>query len=240
MEQMTFPYTTGDKHPPRRLQVRALPIAEQPTCRLRHNGAGALSVAELLAALIQTPDALILSQELLVRFGYRGLLNASVSELCALHGIGPARAAQIKAALELGKRLLVTSPEEKPQIRAPADAANLLMLEMGSLEQEQLRVVLLDTRNRVIAIRTVYVGSLNTAVVRVGEIFRQAIKANAASIIIVHNHPSGDPSPSREDTAVTAKFVQAGQMLNIEVLDHLIIGNSPHFVSLKERGLGFA
>jgi len=239
MEQMTLPYTTGGKHPPQRLQVRALPIAERPTCRLQHNGAGALSVAELLAALIQTPDALILSQELLVRFGYRGLLNASVSELCALHGIGPARAAQIKAALELGKRLLVTSPEEKPQIRAPADAANLLMLEMGSLEQEQLRVVLLDTRNRVIAIRTVYVGSLNTAVVRVGEIFRQAIKANAAAIIIVHNHPSGDPSPSPQDIAVTAQTVQAGQMLNIEVLDHLVVAGQ-RFVSLKERGLGFA
>jgi len=240
MEQMTFPYATGGKHLPLRPHVSALPIAEQPTCRLQHSGAGALSVAELLAALIQTPDALILSQELLVRFGYRGLLNASVSELCALHGIGPARAAQIKAALELGKRLLVTSPEEKPQIRSPADAANLLMPEMGSLEQEQLRVVLLDTRNRVIAIRTVYVGNLNTTVVRVGEIFHQAIKASAAAIIIVHNHPSGDPSPSPQDIAVTAQIVQAGQMLNIEVLDHLIIGNSHHFVSLKERGLGFA
>jgi DNA repair protein RadC len=188
--------------------------------------------------LIQTPDALTLSQEILTCFGFSGLLNASVAELCAIDGIGPARAAQIKAALELGKRLLVTSPEEKPQIKSPADAANLLMLEMCSLEQEQLRVVLLDTRNRVIAIRTLYVGNLNTSVVRVGEIFRQAIKANAAAIIIVHNHPSGDATPSPEDVAVTAEIVQAGQMLNIEVLDHLIIGQQ-RFVSLKERGLGF-
>ena len=145
---------------------------------------------------------------------------------------------QIKAALELGRRLLVTAPHERPQMRSPADAANLLMAEMSLLSQEHLRTVLLDTRNRVISIPTIYVGSLNTAQVRVGEMFREAIRANCAGMIVVHNHPSGDPTPSPEDVQVTRMIVEAGALLNIDVLDHLIIGRQ-RFVSLKERGLGF-
>ncbi len=112
------------------------------------------------------------------------------------------------------------------------------MTEMGLLEQEQLRVMLLDTKNRVTATETVYQGSLNTSLIRVGELFREAIRANCAALIVLHNHPSGDPSPSPEDVAVTRQIVQAGQLLDIEVLDHLIIGRQ-RFVSLKERGLGF-
>ncbi|MCA9869972.1 MAG: DNA repair protein RadC, partial [Anaerolineae bacterium] len=145
---------------------------------------------------------------------------------------------QIKAALELGRRLLVTAPHERPQMRSPADAANLLMAEMSLLPQEHLRTVLLDTRNRVLSIPTIYVGSLNTAQVRVGEMFREAIRANCAGMIVVHNHPSGDPTPSPEDVQVTRMIVEAGSLLNIDVLDHLIIGRQ-RFVSLKERGLGF-
>jgi DNA repair protein RadC len=156
-----------------------------------------------------------------------------------VHGVGIAKAAQIKAALELGKRLMVASPEERPQVKSPADVANLLMLEMGFLDQEHLRVVLLDTKNRVLGMPTIYIGSLNTSVLRVAELFREPIKANCAAVIIVHNHPSGDPTPSPEDVRITQQIVEAGKLLDVEVLDHLVIGQQ-RYVSLKERGLGFA
>jgi len=223
--------------------IKDLPVGERPRERLEHYGAGALSTSELIAILLRSgvtgESVLRLAERLLVRYGgLTGLAQASFAELQQDKGIGPAKVTQIKAALELGRRLLVASPHERPQIKSPADAANLLMLEMGLLQQEQLRVMLLDTRNRVLATHKMYVGNLNTSVVRVGEIFREAIKANSAALIVVHNHPSGDPTPSPEDVAVTEQIVQAGRLLNIEVLDHLIIGQQ-RFVSLKERGLGF-
>lgn len=206
-------------------------------------GAGALSNAELLAIILRVgvggENVLALSARLLARYGsLDGLARAGFDELCAEKGIGEAKTAQLKAALELGRRLLISSPEERPQVRSPADAANLLLLEMGLLEQEQLRTILLDTRNHVLGIPTIYIGSLNTSVVRIGELFRQAIKANCAAIILVHNHPSGDPTPSPEDVQLTRQLVEAGKLLDIEVLDHLIIGRQ-RYVSLKERGLGF-
>lgn len=153
--------------------------------------------------------------------------------------MGRTTAARLKAALELGRRLLTESPDERPQIASPADAANLLLAEMSALEKEEVRVILLDTRNRVLDIPTVYVGSLNTTVVRIGELFRAAIRQNAAAIILVHNHPSSDPSPSPEDVRLTEMTVQAGNLMDVELLDHLIIGGGGRFVSLKERGLGF-
>jgi DNA repair protein RadC len=171
--------------------------------------------------------------------GLAGLARASPPELMAERGLGLAKTAQLKAALELGRRLLVESPADRPQIRSPADAANLLISEMGLLEQEQLRVILLDTKNRVLEMPTIYVGSLNTSLIRVGELFREAIRANCASLIVVHNHPSGDPTPSPEDVAVTRQIVEAGKLLDVDVLDHLIIGQQ-RFVSLKERGVGFS
>lgn len=137
-----------------------------------------------------------MAERLLSQFGgLPGLVQASHDELCGAHGIGEAKATQIKAALELGRRLLATAPYERPQVRSPGDAASLLMLEMGLLEQEQLRTLLLDTKNTLLRIVHVYTGSLNTAVVRVGEVFREAIRANCASIIVVHNHPSRGPDP---------------------------------------------
>jgi DNA repair protein RadC len=126
---------------------------------------------------------------------------------------------------------------DRLQIRSPADAALLLLGEMGALDQEQLRVVLLDTRNRVMSVETVYVGSLNAAIVRPAEVFREAVRRNACSVIVAHNHPSGDPSPSPEDIATTRTIIAAGQLLDIETLDHLVIGQG--WVSLKERGLAF-
>jgi DNA repair protein RadC len=133
---------------------------------------------------------------------------------------------------------LVAAPHERPMVKSPADAANLLMLEMGPLEQEHLRAVILDSKNQVLKVHTIYIGSLNTAVVRVGELFREAIRINAAAVIVAHNHPSGDPTPSAEDVHVTRQIVEAGKLLGIDVLDHLVICQA-RWVSLKERGLGF-
>jgi DNA repair protein RadC len=181
-----------------------------------------------------------LSQRLLSDYnGLAGLAQAPISDLTRCKGIGPAKAVELRAAFELGRRLLVTAPEARPQVKSPADAANLLIGEMAMLEQEHLRTILLDTKNHVLKIHTVYIGSLNTAVVRVGELFREAIRMNCAAVIVAHNHPSGDPTPSPEDVQVTRQIVQAGKLLDIDVLDHLVIGNGSRWVSMKERGLGF-
>ena len=223
--------------------IKELPTSERPRERLLEYGVGALSTAELLAIILRTgtrdENVILLSHRILARFGnLAGMVQASTAEMISEHGLGPAKVAQLKAALELGRRMLVESPEERPQIRSPADAANLVMTEMGLLEQEQLRVILLDTKNRVLATPTIYVGSLNTSLIRVGELFREAIRTNCASLIVLHNHPSGDPTPSSEDVAVTRQIVEAGKLLDVDVLDHLVIGRQ-RFVSLKERGLGF-
>ncbi len=223
--------------------IKDLPVEERPRERLKKYGAGSLANAELLAIILRTgvggESVLNLATRLLARFdGLIGLARASFSELCGEKGIGVAKAAQLKAAMELGRRLLIASPKERPQVKSPADAANLLMVEMTMLEQEHMRLILLDSKNYVLDIPTMYIGSLNTSVIRVGELFREAIKQNSAAIIVVHNHPSGDPTPSSEDVAVTELITQAGQLLDIDVLDHLIIGQQ-RYVSLKERRLGF-
>jgi DNA repair protein RadC len=231
--------TNVEYHP----TILELPPSERPRERLLHYGANALSTGELLAIILRTgaPDvnAIQMAQKLLATFnGLAGLAQANATELRATKGLGPAKVAQLKASLELGRRLLVQTPEERPQIRSPADAANLVMSEMSFLEQEHLCTMLLDTKNRVLDTPTIYIGSLNTSLIRVGELFREAIRTNCASLIVLHNHPSGDPTPSPEDVAVTRQIVDAGKLLDVEVLDHLIIGRQ-RFVSLKERGLGF-
>lgn len=225
------------------LRIRELPPSEQPRERLRNQGPNALSDAELLAILLRVgvsgTNVILLAQQLLSEHGgWTGLLRADYDELCKRRGMGEAKAATLKAALEIGRRLLLVSSEDRPQIRSPADVAGLLMVEMGHLEQEHLRTVLLDTKNRVQQITTVYVGSLNSAMIRVGEVFREAIRRNSAALIVVHNHPSGDPTPSPEDILVTRQIVEAGKLLDIDVLDHLVI-SSGRYVSMRERGLGF-
>ena len=218
--------------------VRELPAGERPVQRLVWYGPGALSLAELLTIVAGFND-LETAQRLLADCeGLTGLAQKSVTDLMQTKGIGEAKAAQLKAALELGRRLLVAAPQERPQVKSPADVASLLLMEMSTLEQEHMRVVIMDTKNRVLRVSTVYIGSLNTAVFRAAELFKDAIRLNAAAIIVVHNHPSGDPTPSPEDVHATRQLVEAGKLLSIEVLDHLVIGQG-RWVSLKERGLGF-
>jgi len=225
-------------------RITDLASSERPRERLADLGPQALSSAELLAILLRVgvhgENAVQLGQRLLQNFGgLSGLHRASYAEVCDQHGIGQAKAAQVKAAIELGRRLTLESPQERPAINSPADAAALVEFEMSVLEQEHLRVFILDTRNRVMDIVEVYHGSLNSSQIRVGELFRAAIRRNAASIIVVHNHPSGDPSPSPEDLAVTRALIEAGKLLDINVLDHLIIGHG-NWISLKERQLVFS
>jgi DNA repair protein RadC len=220
-----------------------LDLFERPRERLASLGAQALSNAELLAILLRTgvpgENSIQVGQRLLQTFGgLRGLNQISFDELVHQHGMGEAKAAQIKAAIELGRRLTLESPQERPTINSPADAAALVQYEMSSLEQEHLRVLLLDTRNHVLDIVEIYKGSVNSSQVRVGELFKAAVRRNAPAIIIAHNHPSGDPTPSPDDVAVTRAIVQAGKLIDVDVLDHLVIGQG-RFVSLKERGLGF-
>ncbi len=216
---------------------------ERPRERLAKHGPQALSSAELLAILLRVgvpgENAVQVGQRVLQELGgLQGIHRASFEEICALHGLGTAKAAQIKAAIELGRRLAAVSPDDRPAIHSPADAANLVLFEMGALEHEELRVILLDIRNRVDRVLTVYKGSLNASHARIGELFTMAIRANAAAIILIHNHPSGDPSASPEDITLTRAVVEAGKLLDVEVLDHIIIGRG-RFISLKELQKGF-
>jgi DNA repair protein RadC len=235
----------GGADSPERYQpkIKDLPAGDRPRERLASAGEAALSTAELLAIILRTggrgESALGMARRLLGSFkGLPGLARASFSELVAEPGLGEAKAAQLKAAMEIGRRMLQADPETRPSLRSPADVARLLMAEMGHLQQEHFRVLYLDTRNRVLGQETVYVGTLNASHARIAEIFREAVKRNCAAIIVAHNHPSGDPAPSPEDILVTRRLVEAGEMLDIEVLDHIVIGQQ-RYVSLKERGLGF-
>ena len=225
-------------------RITDLSADERPRERLARLGPQALATSELLAILLRVgvsgENAVQVGQRLLSTFGgLSGLHRAPLEELCNQRGIGEAKAAQVKAAIELGRRLSLESPEERPTINSPADAAALVLYEMSALEQEHLRVILLDTRNRVLDIVEVYKGSVNSSQVHVGEVFKAAIRRNATALIALHNHPSGDPTPSPDDVAVTRALLQAGRLLSVDLLDHMIIGQG-RWVSLKERGLGFA
>jgi len=226
-------------------RIADLAADERPRERLARLGAQALSKAELLAILLRVgvpgESAVQVGQRLLKEFeGLAGLHRAPFEELCNQHGIGKAKASQIKAAIELGRRMSQESPDVRSTITSPADAAALVAYDMSALEQEHLRLILLDTRNRVLEIVEVYKGSVNSSQVHVGELFKSAIRRNASALIVVHNHPSGDPTPSPDDVAVTRSIVQAGKLLDVDVLDHMIIGQGKdRWVSMKERGLGF-
>ena len=224
-------------------RLRDLPPEERPRERLARRGAAGLSAAELIGLVWGSGSpgrsAVAVATEALAAAGsLSNLAAASPPELEAIPGIGGARAAQLAAAFELGRRLLADWPVGRLTVRAPRDLADRLILQMGRLEREELRVVLLNTRNAVLAIETVYRGNVSTALVRVGELFCDAIRQHAAGLILVHNHPSGDPAPSPDDLHLTAEAVAAGRLLDVPVLDHLIIGHEA-FSSLRDRGIPF-
>lgn len=219
--------------------LKTMPLREQPAYRITQN-ANACNITELMAAVIGGQKQIETAQSLLAHFNndIRRLFQAHPAELAKVRGISQATAIRIKAALNLGLRLNLPN-EERPTVNSPADAAALVMYEMSLLEKEHLRVIVLDRRNHVLEIVEVYQGSVNSSQVRVGEIFKPAIARTASAIVVCHNHPSTDPTPSPDDVAVTRAIVQAGKLLDCEVLDHLVIGHGGKWVSLKERGLGF-
>lgn len=223
--------------------MKYMPPDERPRERLQRYGPSYLSNAELIAILLRTglkgENVVNLSARVLATYGgLGGVARVSYAELCDLHGISDAKACQILAALELGRRLSSLQPDDRPVIRSPQDVFNILSAEMTFLTQEHLRVLLLNTKNEVLAVREIYKGNVNSAVIRIAEVLRPAIRENCPSIIIAHNHPSGDPTPSPEDILVTRQIRTSAEMMDIELLDHVVIGNQ-RYVSLKERGLGF-
>ncbi|MFE5426840.1 MULTISPECIES: DNA repair protein RadC [Bacillaceae] len=220
--------------------IRDYPKEERPRERFLQDGPQSLSNQELLALLLRTgsreESVLQLSGRLINSFkGLRLLKEASVEELTVIKGIGEAKAIQILASVELGRRINNLNDQDRYVIRSPEDGANYCMEEMRFLSQEHFVCLYLNTKNQVLQKTTVFIGSLNASIVHPREVFKEAFKRSAASIICLHNHPSGDPSPSREDIEVTKRLVECGKIIGIEILDHIIIGEHK-YVSLKEKG----
>jgi len=226
-----FPYPAIPK-------LKTLPLREKPAYRVSANAA-ACSLSELLAVVIGGTQQIEIAEALLARFGgeLTRIYHAHPQQIASVHGLGESTALRLKAALSLGLKLNDPA-EERPVVNSPGDAAALVQHEMSLLEQEYLRVIVLNTRNQVLEIAELYQGSVNSSQVRIAEILRPAVQQMAPAMIVVHNHPSGDPSPSQEDIALTRSLVEAGKLLDIEILDHLIIGKGS-FTSLKEKRLGF-
>jgi len=221
--------------------IKETPADERPRERLSAYGVQALTTAELLAILIRTGsrerNAVSLGEFLLAEFGsIKGVATASVEQLAKVKGLGAVKAGQIKAAIEFGNRLSLFTEDAKPSIGGPRDVANLLMPDLRYQKKEILKSLLLDTKNRVLAIRTVSIGDLSSSIVHPREVFKDAVVISAAALIVAHNHPSGDPAPSAEDVAVTKRLIGAGEIMGIDLLDHIVIGDGV-FVSLKERGV---
>lgn len=232
----------NESHPTYR--INDLETSDRPRERLAEVGPENLQKEELLAILlrvgVQGENAVQMAKRLLKDMGgLTGLQRASFVELANQRGLGVAKAAQIKAAIELGRRLVREDSGDVVYLNSPQEAANLVQFEMSAFTQEHLWVLLADTRNRWLGTEKVYKGSLNSSTVRIGELFKPAILRNAASILMIHNHPSGDPTPSPEDIALTRAVVQVGKLLDIIVLDHIVIGNHQNYVSFKARGIGF-
>jgi DNA repair protein RadC len=223
--------------------IREVPPAERPRERLALRGVGGLTSAELIGLVwgsgTRGRSAVDLAADTLARHeGLTGLARTSELELATISGVGPAKAAQLVAAFELGRRLLADWPAGRWSIRSPRDVADRLVLQMGRLEREELRVVILNTKNAVLRVVTAYQGNVSASLVRVGELFRDAVRLDAAGVILVHNHPSGDPTPSPDDLHLTAEALAAGRLLDIDLLDHLVIGHDA-YVSLRDRGVAF-
>lgn len=221
--------------------IKDLPAVERPRERLVRHGAGVLSNAELLAILLRVgtkeENAISLAHRILKQEqGLRFLVDSKVEQLASIKGVGQAKAAQIKAAIELGRRLSTFELGVDKPIKCPQDVADLLMEDMRYLKQEHMKLVLLNTKCNLIAVEEISKGSLNASIVHPRELFNPAIRKSSASIIMVHNHPSGDPTPSSEDIAITTRIFEAGKLLGIELVDHIIIGDGK-YISMKEKGL---
>lgn len=222
------------------LMIRDVHAQDRPRERLVNQGAMSLSNQELIAILLRTgtkqESVLHLSNQVLLHFEHlHHLKDATIEEMTSIKGIGQAKAVQLLAAIELGRRLSSKQTDTKYTIRSPKDAASYLMTDMTSLKQEHFVVLFLNIKNQVMHKQTVFVGSLNASIVHPREIFREAVRRSAASIVCAHNHPSGNPTPSPEDIAVTKRLVEAGSIVGIELLDHIIIGDH-QFISLNEKG----
>lgn len=222
------------------MMIRDVHIADRPRERLIRQGAESLSNQELIAILLRTgikqESVLVLANRILSSFDkIQDLKDATIEELMLVKGVGKAKAVQLLAAAEIGKRMYRKHSEGRYTIRSPEDAAAYLMTDMASLNQEHFVALFLNVKNEVLHKQTLFIGSLNSSIVHPREIFREAVKRSAASIIVAHNHPSGNPSPSPEDIEVTKRLIEAGSIMGIEVLDHVIIGNH-QFLSLKEKG----
>lgn len=222
------------------MMLREIPNEDRPRERLLQFGAEALSNTELLAILIRTgttkESAVKLADRVLAMSGgIRNLVDMSIEQFTSIRGVGQAKALQMQAGIELGRRLARSGLQDTPLIKSPRDAADLVLDELRYLQKEHFMVLFLNTKNRVIGKETLSVGSLNASIVHPREVFRSAIKRSSASIICAHNHPSGDPTPSPEDVEVTRRLSAAGQLVGIELLDHLIVADR-QFVSMKELG----
>lgn len=234
---------TTDDAPPYQPRVADLPASDRPRERLLERGAHALTTSELLAILLRTGttrDSVLTIASRLIgeQQGLRGLAALTPSELVDQHGLGSAKASTILAAFELGRRLAAEDDVPRPQVTRPEHIASIVSAELELLQQEELRLLVLDTKHRLMSHTMLYRGSLDSAPARVAEVFKEAVRRNAAAIAVAHNHPSGDPTPSPEDIRFTEHIVEAGKLMNVDVLDHLVIGRA-RWVSLRERGLGF-
>lgn len=221
--------------------IHEMPSDERPRERLKNHGASALSIAELLAILLRTGtkehSAIGLAELLLRDFkSLRGITAATLDQLCSIKGIGNVKAIEIAAMGELGKRISLETFREKPTIRGPRDVSNLLSPQLRDKTKEHFMAILLDTRNQVLKIVEVSIGTLDTSIAHPRDIFREAIISNASSIILAHNHPSGDPAPSKADLLVTQRLVEAGRLIGIDIADHVVLGDN-RWVSFQERGL---
>lgn len=221
--------------------MRELPARDRPREKLARAGVAALGDAELLAAILgagtRQHDSLAMASAVLVRCGgLHGLVAAAADDLQAVAGMGPARAAQILAALELGRRTLRRDPPDRPRLGTPRDVAAHLLPEFGARPVEQFGVVLLDAKHRLLKTVVLTIGTLDHSVVHPREVFREAAAARSAGIVLFHNHPSSDPTPSSDDLALTRRMVEAGTIMGIDVLDHLIL-TATRYCSLRETGL---
>lgn len=223
-----------------KMLIRDFPKEERPRERFLQDGPGSLSTQELLALLLRTgtkdESVLQLANRLISTFeGLRLLKDASIEEITSIKGIGEAKAIQILASVELGRRISSLNYNDRYVIRSPEDCANYCMDEMRFLSQEHFVCLYLNTKNQVLHKQTIFIGSLNASIVHPREVFKEAFRRSAASIICLHNHPSGDPTPSREDIEVTKRLAECGKIIGIDLLDHVIIGEQK-YVSLKEKG----